>query len=513
MGIDGRTQKQNTPLKFFCLLRESSDPQERKKGLTRQWRQVNRFCSSGGHTIAHYAQIIESASRGCRLEWQQAVEQAIELHHGGEIEAILFPEIDRETRNPTISIPILNLALANGVPVFFAEEKLQLDPQDPDATQTYTDGMARACAYLATMVRKCREGRFDRANEDGKLPSNTKMFGFNIVDGRRVPNQAQAEALREAAKIALKDRSWAPAVQWINDRGFRTTVGKPFKTVTLRGLFRNRALIGETVVNFKEKTVPLHHEPILDVATFEALQAMLDERSLRAQRSRSTFYALSGLPFCGCGEKFEPTKAGRNRFYYRCSKHCGEKAWKKDELEVEIFNSFTRYLEQRENQLRSLQLAQQSSEKLERDRQTAEREIEANLGDWRTLLQKELANYPDIIIDEEKQRLTAERESLLRCKARIDAELGALSHIDPVEVEVALTELAKPLHMANAGGYSVPSAMSWERESTKSLTAEQAHVLRETLLKLNCRITIRNGLVFLSGRLTLRDVRVKQEAS
>jgi hypothetical protein len=30
------------------------------------------------------------------------------------------------------------------------------------------------------------------------------MFGFAIVDGRRVPNQAEAGALVEAARIALK---------------------------------------------------------------------------------------------------------------------------------------------------------------------------------------------------------------------------------------------------------------------------------------------------------------------
>lgn len=103
------------------------------------------------------------------------------------------------------------------------------------------------------MVRKCRQGRFDRADLDHKLPSNTKMMGFDIVDGRRVPNQAQAEALTEAASIALKNGRLAPAAKWLNDNGFRTTANKPFTTVTLLGLFTNKALIGETSINFKER--------------------------------------------------------------------------------------------------------------------------------------------------------------------------------------------------------------------------------------------------------------------
>jgi hypothetical protein len=279
----------------------------------------------------------------------------IKFYQDGAVDAILLPEVDRETRNPLISVPILNLALDAGVPIFFAEEQLQLDPRDPDAIQKYTDAVAKSCTYLATMVRKCRGGRFDRANDDHKLPSNTQMFGFDIVDGRRMPNQAEATALVEAAQIALKEGRLGPAVNWLNEKGFRTTQGKLFTTVTLRGLFRNRAFIGETTINFKEKVVTLHHEPILDVATFEALQVMLDGHR-RAQRS-DVFYCLSGLNFCGCGARFEATKTGVGRYYYRCERHCGEQAWRRDSLEWEVNEAFSRYLEHREGQQAYLELA------------------------------------------------------------------------------------------------------------------------------------------------------------
>ena len=285
-------------MRFYCLFRESSDPQMAKKGLDRQWRQVRRFAETwdgAPHEISpHSVQISESASKGNRLEWQEAVEQGIEYYHQGVIDGFLFPEVDRETRNPVNSIPILNLALGAGVPIYFAQEQLRLDPKDPEAINRYTDAMSKSCAYLATMVQKCRGGRFDRADIDRKLPSNTKMFAFDIVEGKRVPNQAQAEALRKAAQIALKEGRLAPAAKWLDAQGFQTTVNKPFTTVTLHGLFRNRALIGKTTINFKEKVVTIDHEPMMDVVIFEALQAMLDERKLRTPRSE-VFYVLSGL--------------------------------------------------------------------------------------------------------------------------------------------------------------------------------------------------------------------------
>jgi hypothetical protein len=75
----------------------------------------------------------------------------------------------------------------------------------------------------------------------------------------------------------------------------------------------------------------------------------LDERRLRAQGTEKTFYALTGISFCGCGKRFEANKIGNNRYYW-CEGLCVERAWRKDELEYEVWEAFSLYLEQRENQ-------------------------------------------------------------------------------------------------------------------------------------------------------------------
>jgi len=70
-------------LTFYTIFRESSDPQERKKGLARQQRQVKRFAETwtGGqhHIYEPHSQVIESASQGSRREWELAVDHGIEL--------------------------------------------------------------------------------------------------------------------------------------------------------------------------------------------------------------------------------------------------------------------------------------------------------------------------------------------------------------------------------------------------------------------------------------------------
>jgi hypothetical protein len=163
------------------------------------------------------------------------------------------------------------------------------------------------------------------------------MFGFDIVDGKKVVNQAQAAALRQASEIILREGRSGPAAKWLNEQGWRTTHGKLFSPTSLAckgGTFRNRALIGETVINFEEKQVVIHHEAIFDVAKFEAINAVLDGRRLREPRA-AAFYALSGIIFCGCGAKWEPCNTGTHR-YCRCAAHCGERWQRKEAFEQAV---------------------------------------------------------------------------------------------------------------------------------------------------------------------------------
>jgi len=486
-------------LTFYTIFRESSDPQERKKGLSRQQRQVRRFAETwpdGPNRVYEpHAQVIESASQGSRREWELAVDHGIELSRRGLINAFLFPEVDRETRNPLISIPILRRVLDAGIPAFFAEEGLHLDPGDPRSVNKYSESVAKSCAYIDVMVQKTRAGRFDRANDDQLLPSNVRMFGFDIVDGKRVVNQGQAAALRQAGEIILSEGRSGPAARWLSKQGWRTTHGKHFSSATLAckgGIFRNPALVGETTIQFEEKTVVIHHEAILDKAKFEAINAVLDGRKLREPRS-PVLYALGGLGICGCGAKFESHKAGNHR-YYVCRKRCGEKVWRRDTLERAVWNRFGAYLRERQARSDYLELALQSETKIKEELGRIGQELAKNSLEWRSLLDKDLAGYPAEIINDKKTELNAARESLEWRKAEIEAQLLLLPKVNPEEVERELAVLGGPWLMFDWSTHA-------EDDCHSALLPEQARALRETLLRLGARYTVKNGEVHIQGRL------------
>ena len=495
------------PLKFYCFIRESSPGQKDKYGPKAQWRDFGKFCHvwPGGphHTEKQFTRtVIESATKWERPLWQQAITEGIRCFKAGLVDAFLFGRVDRESRNPFASVPIIKEALDAGIQVYFAKERLHLDPKDPESIERYVKEIKDAITYIRKFVENTAPGRIERARDDQKHPTNTRMSGFDLIDGKRVPNQAEKAALREAAQVALKQGRPGPAARWLNDQGFRTVHGKEFTVATLAGkggLFRNRALIGETTIHFGEEPQPvvIHHEAILDIATFEQLQDMLDERRLRAPRS-DVFYALTGMLWCGsCHGRFEPTKIGNNR-YYRCKHYCGEKAKRKEALEFEVYDAFGQYLQRRESQRQALELVQQSQTKLQKDLAEVERDIAENNDEWKILLQKDLADYPEIIINDKKRELTADRESLLRSKAKIESQLESLPEVNPLELERALDDLA-----GWEESYPAPPYPRRNPDMPRRLSDEQLPRLRETLLKLNCRIAVKYGAIFISGKLPL----------
>jgi hypothetical protein len=396
------------------------------------------------------------------------------------------------------------------IPVFFAEEGLHLDPDDSSSVNKYSEAVAKACAYVDVFVQKTRAGRFDRTDQDHLLPSNTKMFGFDIVDGKKVVNQAQAAALRQAGEIILREGRSGPAARWLNEQGWRTTYGKPFSSTTLacrnKGIFWNRALVGETMVNFKEKQIVLYHEAILDVTKFETIKAVLDGRRLRETRS-VIFYALTGLVVCGCGAKWEPCNNG-NRRYYRCKARCGEKSWRREALEQAIWDSFGVYLKERQARTDYLELAQVSVAKLQDELTRVERDIGSNASEWRSLLERDLAGYPADIIQDKKAELNAARESLEWRKAEIEGQLLLLPEVNLEEVEREIATLGEPWLMCD---WSTPG-----ESHRDGLSREQGEILRQTMLRLNAEVRIEGRETRIVGRLAVGTGargRAKQGAS
>jgi hypothetical protein len=437
--------------------------------------------------------ITESATALDRPAWARAMQQGINLFRRGLVDAFLFGRVDREARNPFASVPILRLAIDAGVPMYYAQDGLLFCPSDPESLKQYTARLHESAAYIATLVRTSRGGRISRAADDGKLPTNTALFGFRIVDGHRVMDLAEAAAVRQAVQVTLQTGNPGAAARWLNAQGWRTKRGNPFTRTTLAGkggLFLNPALIGETTIHFKGETVVIKHEAILDRGTFQALQELLKDRRMRERRTE--VYYASGLGDCECGDRIQPHKTGIYR-YYHCQGHCGARMWPKDRLELTLALGLWGWAKRRKDRAEQIRLAQESAGTLRRRLLRLKQDHDQVMAQWAKLLELDLEDYPRDTIGQRKRELRAKTDALEAEEARIQADLDALPDVAPEDVEKAVDWLAS----------------RWEahilpKQSQGILSHKHGEALRESMMRLGARFTLPKGLaqpVRLQGRL------------
>ena len=87
--------------------------------------------------------------------------------------------------------------------------------------------------------------------------------------------------------------------------------GVPFGNGALAHLLRNRVYLG--AINHKAQSHPGEHEPIIERALFETVQARLDEQRRGKRRSRTSSDALLlGRIFDDRGNRMTPSYAVKN---------------------------------------------------------------------------------------------------------------------------------------------------------------------------------------------------------
>lgn len=143
-------------------------------------------------------------------------------------------------------------------------------------------------------------------------------------DGRLVPEEPAASAVREVFRRRALGASWSELAQLLEKRGVRSSSGKPYwSKVGVAGLVKNPVYLGQArsgnIVNEGA------HEPLVTRAEFDAARSV--SKSLLKQRdgSLASKAMLGGLVRCaGCGHTLKITgntarKSGERYPVYYCT--------------------------------------------------------------------------------------------------------------------------------------------------------------------------------------------------
>lgn len=194
---------------------------------------------------------------------------------------------------------------------------------------------------LATFAQFERESISERtrdkmraARKRGMYTGGRPTLGFDNIDGKLVVNPAEAERVREVFQLYLQLGSLGALVKELNLRGWtlksyktqdgRDVVGGAFNRTNLQYFLRNAVFAGKQRCG--DDLVAGQHEAIVDVKTFDAVQAALDSRNRAPDRDGryKREVLLRGLLVCekcGKGWTYHVTskKGGQSNAYYECA--------------------------------------------------------------------------------------------------------------------------------------------------------------------------------------------------
>lgn len=181
-----------------------------------------------------------------------------------------------------------------------------------------------------TRIRSAISSKAERGEVLGRTP-----YGYRVgLDGLLEPRPEEAPVVKEIFQMySGSGAEGSPGLRRIaavlNRRGLRTRADRMWTTVSIAGILRNQAYTG--FYKRRNVRIPRNHVPIIEQATFDAVQEALAERRPRRRPRQRDEYALTGLVACAeCGRTLhgllrarkwvrkDGTEASRSYRYYEC---------------------------------------------------------------------------------------------------------------------------------------------------------------------------------------------------
>lgn len=313
-----------------------SSHNQREESIEGQLRVCHQYAERMGlEIIREYTDSAISGRTDNRPSFQQMMAEAPRLKY----DVVLVYKLDRFARNRYVSATHKNKLKKLGIRVVSATETIS-DGADGVLMESILEGFAEYYSVnLSENVKRGMEENALHCKSNGASP-----LGYTVKDGNYVIEPIGAKAVQLIFDQYQKGEKIRDIVAYLNEHGFKTRNGVPFKANSLHRILANKKYKGVYV--FAGHEVEGGMPAIVSKEQFETVQSMLKARRRKPGRGKAMEeYLLSGKLFCGaCGSPMigmsGTSKTGEVYRYYACGKKrkggavaCPKTAEKKDELE------------------------------------------------------------------------------------------------------------------------------------------------------------------------------------
>ncbi|MFF0550825.1 recombinase family protein [Streptomyces sp. NPDC004311] len=231
-------------LRLVAVLRVSTDGQLDGYGLPAQQKDVKKWAKLAGHRLtAILGADKEGATAVSGTQDERAdLTQALLMLEDGQVDGILFPNMDRLARELTVQEAILSVIWSLGGRAFTADsgEVLQDDPDDP--MRTAMRQMAGVFSQLerGMITKRLRNGRKTKG-EKGGYAYGSPRYGWISEKKTLVEDAGEQEGRGRAKEMRAEGLSYAAIGKKLEEEGIKTKRGGKWHAATVQRLLDDDA--------------------------------------------------------------------------------------------------------------------------------------------------------------------------------------------------------------------------------------------------------------------------------
>jgi len=278
----------------------------------------------------------------------------------GKVDLVVVYKVDRLTRSLMDFAKIIETFDTRGIS--FVSVTQQFNTANSMGRLTLNVLLSFAQFEREVTAERIRD-KIAASKKKGMWMGGLPPLGYDAVDKNLVVNENEATVVRALFDLYLElgsvrklqaEASLRDLVTKKRKQGDQYTGGKPFTRGHLYWVLHNPVYVGE--ISHKGTTYPGQHVAIVERATWDAVQKMLDDRAQIRQSPTNSKQSciLTGLVFDECQDRLSPSycKKGGRRYRYYVSKrliHEPNKndGWRipADQLELAALKGLCNFLE------------------------------------------------------------------------------------------------------------------------------------------------------------------------
>lgn len=324
---------------------------------------INKKCAYEGWEVKHIFH--DKGISGASMDKREGIKDLLKYIKSNKVDYLVVYKVSRLSRKIADVVAIADHLEKVGVKLIAIEDNI--DTSTPMGKYFLVLGAIFAEMERENIITQVKGGMEQKARL-GEWNGGKPPLGYDLDNKKLKVNEKEAEIVKTIFNEYLKGNGYKAIASCLNEKGFKTKLGKLFNSNGVKEILKNPIYCGLVRWGYREDWGKLHegnkrkrqysenpiisegiHEEIIEKEIFDKVQFILKSNPRSHMKQFNGNHLLSGLircPDCGYGMSMQNVKSkGKVYEYYTCNqyqayKSCKPNSIKKSDIEEEFLTIF-----------------------------------------------------------------------------------------------------------------------------------------------------------------------------